>query len=406
MRADKIFSNVFLALSSVILTFVILELGANYYLWNNATIEQFNYYASINQFKERYGQDFLIQNTLEEDSDVSGGTRFYPHPYLGYVGTPNWFDNRDPEQPDYHDSFGFRSPEVTREKPEGVYRIIAIGASTTYGTKVEYEYSYPYLLQEYLREAGYDNVEVMNMGVGGYTSFESLINLQFNALDFDPDLIIIYHGSNDTHARLVVPPEAYRGDNTGYRAPIVQNTRMPALWEHSTLLRILGIEFGVIESHSSLEWTRWRRADTAVGDEYREQYRQYTYPSGIFTEVSGLEIIEQNPPIYFERNTRNMILSAQGEDADVLLVTYVLSDKFNEPQTRSDVYVRAMEEHNAVTRQLAEETGAYLFDLAPIFPDDIQNFTDGRHMTAEGNQLRSQMIGDYIIDMIFAQTED
>ena len=58
----------------------------------------------------------------------------------------------------------------------------------------------------------YENIEVINAGVPGYTSWETLINFQFRVLDIEPDLIIIYHGTNDTHARLVLP-KFYQSDN-------------------------------------------------------------------------------------------------------------------------------------------------------------------------------------------------
>lgn len=394
MRINNIFSNLFLALASVVLTFVFVELAANYYLWNIATEEQFNYYASVNQFKDRYGQDYLVTTDGEEGG---GRSKFAPHPYLGYVGVPNWYRE---EKGDLHNSFGFRGEEVTREKPDGVYRIIAMGSSTTYGTSVRYDESYPYVLQQYLNTNGYGNVEVLNMGVPAYTSYESLMNLQFRALDFEPDLIIVYQGSNDIHARLIWPPEAYVSDNTGFRAPQVQNVKMPEIWEYSTLLRIIGIELGQIESHSSLEWTNWQRAETVVGDEYRSQYNNDTYPSGIFEEFSITDVLDANPPTYFERNTRNMISIAQNDDIDMMFVTYAVGQKINWANVNSPAYARGLDEHNEITRQIAEETASYLFDLAPIFPGGNKMFSDGRHMTAEGNQLRAQLIGDYIIENI------
>ena len=92
-------------------------------------------------------------------------------------------------------------------------------------------------LEKLLKEDyGYQNVQVINAGVPGYNSWEILVNLEFRVLDLDPDLVIIYEGTNDVHARLV-EPSAYRGDDLGRR----QAWQVPpvALWEHSALLRIL-----------------------------------------------------------------------------------------------------------------------------------------------------------------------
>ena len=38
-----------------------------------------------------------------------------------------------------------------------------------------------------------------------------------------------------------------------------------------------------------------------------------------------------------------------------------------------------------------------LFDLETVYPADRSLFSDGRHMTVEGNRIRAQLIGDFII---------
>lgn len=396
----KIVAYLCIALSTVALLFILLELGANYFLLNVATTDQFNRYASIRQITDRYGQDFLVPT----DAEVGGGfSRYYPHPYLGYVMTPNWVDNRKADEPDMHNSFGFRGAETTREKPEGVYRIVTLGSSVVYGSKVAYDMTYPHQLQTYLNENSDQTVEVINMAVPAYTSHEWLMTLQFRTLDFDPDLIIVYGGGTDIHARLVSPPEAYVGDNTGYRAPNVQDTVMVDFWEHSTLLRILGVELEWIEPHVDQDWNRWTRASTAVGDEYRDQIRKGTYPSGVFETYSAMELLDANPPIYFERNVRNIALLADAYGSETLFVSFVYSTEFDDPQVTTDVYQLATEQHNEVFRQVADDTNSYFFDLVPLFPNDASLFHDGRHMLAEGNRLRSQFIGDYIIENIFTQ---
>jgi lysophospholipase L1-like esterase len=82
---------------------------------------------------------------------------------------------------------------------------VAIGGSTTYTIKVEDDDKTFTQQLEWIiaNDYGYRNVEVINAGVGGYTSWESLINLEFRVLNLQPDLIAVYHGVNDIHARLV-----------------------------------------------------------------------------------------------------------------------------------------------------------------------------------------------------------
>ena len=317
-----------------------------------------------------------------------------PHHYLGYFPTPNLQigENR-------HNSLGFRGEEISVRKGADKYRIALVGGSTTYSTGVEdYRHSYPYQLEEYLHENGYESIEVINAGVGAYTTYNSLINIQFRVLPLQPDLIIIYQGINDVEARLVYPHSEYLGDNSGFLAPFVSDTRMPEIWQYSTALRILGIRAGYMKSHSDVDWHRRPMAASSMRSEFRSQWGRGIYPSGIFAEVSVMEILETNTPVHFERNLRNMLAVADTFEAKTLLVTFVTSTEFNSSTVASDEYIFALAQHNEVTRNVADSTVAELFDMAKIFPDDPLLYTDGAHMNKEGNRLRAQLIGNFIIN--------
>ena len=392
-RRDKILVKFSFILIYSLLIAVVIELAANFYLWNMASDKVFVYFASVNQTKERYGKDYLVQ-----DVNNGGKIRFDPHPYLMYLNAPYYeeVDNR-------HNSLGYRGEEFEQPKPDDVYRIVAIGGSTTYGTGVtdDYRQSYPYQLQDYLRENGFPQVEVINAGVPGYTSYESFINLQMRVLSLDPDLIIIYHGINDAHARLVYPYTQYRADNIGYRAPLIQDTVMPNIWEYSTFLRILGIQLGWIKPHNSLEWTRVREATSSYASLFTVSQNRGTYPDGIFREVSAMEMIENNPPIYFESNLRSMADLAQGRGIDVMFSTFAYDPNFtNQPTVSTPEYIRMLDQHNAVVTDVAQETASYFFDLASVMPLGKEYFVDGRHMTRLGNKIRAEFFGDYIIEAI------
>ena len=74
-------------------------------------------------------------------------------------------------------------------------RILCLGASTTANniSDGKQDYTYPKLLQKYLG----NKYEVVNCGIGGWTSIDILINFQLNLLQYKPDMIILYHGYND-----------------------------------------------------------------------------------------------------------------------------------------------------------------------------------------------------------------
>lgn len=129
-------------------------------------------------------------------ADITGSVRYEPHPYIGYVLKPGLAELGV-------NALGLRGPALTRRKPEGVFRVLCLGGSTTFGALVEAHQSWPSRLELLLDEAagpGRD-FEVLNAGVPGYTTAESLANLATRMVEFQPDVLIVYHAIND--ARLI-----------------------------------------------------------------------------------------------------------------------------------------------------------------------------------------------------------
>ena len=156
------------------------------------------------------------------------------HPYLAFVPMPEWERAGAPRQRS-HNEHGLRGPSLSKEKPPGVFRVVCLGGSSTYGhTPSSDAATWPARLGQYLNE-GQDarRVEVLNGGFSGYSSFESTANLLFRLLDFAPDLVIVYHTIND--ARCALWGENPRGDNTHFRAiwPIYDPTPTERLLEKS-----------------------------------------------------------------------------------------------------------------------------------------------------------------------------
>jgi len=196
-RLNNFAVNLWVIVFSCVITFSIVEIAARVYLEKYTSLQKFQKYASVNQLKKR---------DLKKRKDF--------HRYLEYYPKPNWSRGKNK-----HNSLGYRGDEIDIPKPKGEFRIVCMGGSTTYTGKVEdYTLAYPALLEKELRAKGYDNVKVINSGIDGWSSYESLINFELRVLDLEPDMIIIYHATNDIHPRFVWPPEAYKGDNSGARA--------------------------------------------------------------------------------------------------------------------------------------------------------------------------------------------
>lgn len=360
---------------SVFFTLCAFEIGARIYLHHFADLSVFQKYATKAQlFKQPRGLS--------------------PHIYLGYYPTPN-YEKGDQK----HNSLGYRGEEIDLPKPQGRFRIVCIGGSTTYTTRVkDYRLSYPALLEKELKNRGYSNVDVVNAGVVGYSSWETLISLAFRVLDVQPDLIIVYHGINDANARLVWPAAAYKGDDSGRRAPTV-NASQPAIVRNLTILRILMVKLGCPTAYALYHDSIMKDAHTYRAVEFRDQKQKGEYPDNIFKEVSAEEMFRTNRPVYFERNIRNIIAIAKSNGIQVILPSFATCSDFPEyPRVSSPEYIRVYREQNEIIRSIADDTGVYFFDFVNIFPNKRDYYTDGRHVNLAGSKLKAKLFADYIVD--------
>jgi lysophospholipase L1-like esterase len=354
-------TEIILPVFSILLTFFLLEFGTRLWLRYIATPEQYDRYVLF---------------TSIDAKDYA----WTPHPYLSYFPTPNYEKGQT-----YHNSLGYRNEEFSLEKPSGVFRIVALGGSSTYDVSIkDNDETFTAQLEKLLKEEyGYRDVQVINAGVSGYNSWEILVNLEFRVLDLDPDLVIIYEGTNDVHARMV-EPSAYRGDNLG-RRQVWQAPRV-ALWEHSALIRILS---------RALNMTRQVSVDDFVS---APTYMSWPFESRLIEDnLDPTEILKRNPPIYFRRNLENMIAVAKEHNVQILFSTWAHSPNLNDYASQ-DYYQRGFQENNDVVKEVAVSHEIPLFDFAGVMPQDATYWADGRHVNEAGALVKARLFAEYIVD--------
>ncbi|MEN8160198.1 MAG: SGNH/GDSL hydrolase family protein [Myxococcota bacterium] len=105
-------------------------------------------------------------------------------------------------------SRGYRTPEFTNAAAPDRLRVVTVGDSNTMGWLLDGDQAYPRRLEAHLADALGAPVEVINLGVGGYTSFSCVKTLFRVALPLEPDALVISCGANDPQ-RLATSDEAY-----------------------------------------------------------------------------------------------------------------------------------------------------------------------------------------------------
>ena len=350
--------NITLTIVSTLIAIIVVEISLRIWLSNFSSDEQFLRYSLYTEIPSEKFQ-------------------WSPHHYLNYYPTPDYKKGLT-----YHNSLGFRNKEFSPNKPENIYRIAMLGGSTTYTESVkDNKKTFPYQLERILREDyGNKNVEVINAGVAGYNSWESLINLQFRVLDINPDLVIVYHGTNDVHTRLVLP-EAYKSDNSGRR----KQWSLPAvpLIEHSLLLRIFSRNLGITSQVGLGSNVSSPTYFGASGGKWKS------------VENHAAELLNKNPPIYFRRNLINMIGITKIHSTEIVFATWAHSPNFKD-YASTEVYKSGFKENNEVIKEVANNYGAHLFDFASEMPKDKKYWSDGRHVNEEGALLKAQLFARFI----------
>lgn len=85
---------------------------------------------------------------------------------------------------------GFRGPMPEQPKPSDRKRIVTTGDSSFFGFGVNDDEVFSHRLQTQLTAKGQD-VDVMNMGIGGYTIAQAKLFLEEEGWDLEPDLMVL-----------------------------------------------------------------------------------------------------------------------------------------------------------------------------------------------------------------------
>jgi lysophospholipase L1-like esterase len=95
-------------------------------------------------------------------------------------------------------NLGFRGPDVEPKKPEGTLRLLGLGDSFTFGTGVRFEDTFLSQLQRMLDERREGRpVQVINMGVPSYSTYNEVSTLLAYVRTLTPDIVVICFFLND-----------------------------------------------------------------------------------------------------------------------------------------------------------------------------------------------------------------
>lgn len=334
----------------------------------------FRLYFNLRGYEIRYWQ--LASPGGYEPSTIPG------HPFLPWSFNPGFKQNVTLSGPYYKgadpvtgtftvNSFGFRGREnISQKKPGGTYRIECFGGSTTI-CRIGEPYTWPERLQSLLRSHyKTENIEVLNFGISWAFSAYSLVNFELRGLDFNPDMVIVYHGINDL-ARLGYPD--FRGD-------YVQSTK-DLNYPYSLLNKIPPWFFRSYVFSVSTGLIAKNAFNITPGDLSKNVFVDSEKARN---KLEGLGV--------YKRNLRNIGHICRGNGIDLVLASFAYCSK-TDPRA-----ARALDIMNRVVKSVAEG-GRFIFvDQKGLIPPVCgEYFVDNWHFSKEGNEEMAKNFADRII---------
>lgn len=340
-------------------------------------------------YRRRYNRDYHVSIKFAWNRN-----HVVTHPFLSFAYKKHELIDKNQRLPyEIHPNkyFSFKEPlrlnnmghfgqDFETEKPSDVLRIACLGDSTTANSISDgiKDYSYPKLLEEYLREnlhrQGYTKrVEVYNCGIGGWVSVDIFTDFVLNILPTKPDYIILCHGFTDLHLYLMenfCMDYSHGRYNLGERIGRIRRAYyLPKIsfWHSYECLkdRVLGtgnVRNDVIEA-------------------VRKQAPNLDKP------YKNLEV---------EKNIlRNILVLCRYYGIGGILSTYPFY------LYKSDATSRKMAEgvsiENRQCRELAAEMGFILVDQAELIPYEYRYFLDWVHLTPKGMQIFATNLAEALI---------
>jgi len=293
-------------------------------------------------------------------------TKFRPSRRLIWELTPGW-SGREGYGTVTVNSLGLREREIPMGKPAGTFRVLCLGDSVTFGHWVEAAEAYPRRLEEHLQARSTNQIQVINAGVPGYSTFQELTWLEEEGWAYEPDLILLGFVLNDVVERYMTLAE-YGGSNTILGVdttirlgPVTRLVRRTAFHRFVTSLMLTGARRREVYSVRRL-------FDEDLSPEIQTAWEQ------TMDELEALETAIR--------------------DRGVPLVVLVFPFRFQIAQHISPVPQRRLEEWGG-------KAGVQVLDLTGVFArlGPQNGFLDHDHPTPAGHRAVAVAVAEKLVDL-------
>ena len=335
---------------------------------------------------------------LLEEVDKEQALNERPHPYLLWENTPEYIS---PEGIRQTNNLGYRNKEdLDFTKDAGVFRILVLGGSTTWGYLLDDpDDTWPSQLEGILNDAllensDFDKIEVINGGLNYATSAELLLHYLFRDRYLDPDIVIIHTGGND--AKLLLFHD-YNPDYSDFRPG----------WTADIHRLRTGENFLIRHSNiAKLFYAFWLNDSVAL-PHINKQDKSFDLRPTYYVQNA-----ETNEPIGFERNLSLLLMNIVNDGAEPIIFPFVITsdEQFDTLSAESAARVAftrkireglviALAKNYEVMESLSSE---HQISLITLSPEDIptEYFLDDAHLSKEGEEIKAWAVANQICQQV------
>jgi lysophospholipase L1-like esterase len=277
-------------------------------------------------------------------------------------------------------SLGFRGPPIDQAKAAGQLRLAFLGASTTFCAEVSSDaLTWPHLVSETIG-SGTPGVVVdyVNGAVPGYTVRSSLQNLRERVAPLQPDVIVIYHATNDLSREtrsLAEKQGIYKAGAADEMSWLAEYSLLWYLVEKN--LRLQGVRENALAMEQRLEFS-----PSQLGSQFHEDLKELVTESRKVTSMVAL--------VTFSHRIRTGQTPEQQLEAASSALYYM---PFMSPPGLLDSFAR----YNEIIGEVARETGVLLIDGETLIPGDGDHFNDTVHFRDAGSRAMARRVSEALL---------
>jgi len=336
------------------------------------------------------------------------------HPFTGFTFTPNYkFQASHPNQKAKPiisvDQYGFLSndPGYELKKSAAEIRVATIGASTTANINLPFEENWPGRLGILMQQVyPQKKITILNAGIPGFDTAQSIGNLALRVMPFQPDIVIIYHAYNDLKA--ILKDNKFSPDYSHIHQTPYGYHRQPNIW-----LKLL---------NHSMFYVRVRnkyRDYVSIRNQYDRIADKKSPAKPESNTVTANKRLAHIPPAAirtFEQHVRSLVAIAKAGGAKVILSSFAtLHDPnldYRDPEIMDSLsnnqqaelgslryftsglelsaIFKGIKQYNDVLRAIAEDEKTGWVDNAANIPHDELYFVDRVHFSKHGANLMAE----------------